>query len=1111
MTSRERAASGRLPTGTVTFVLTDIAGSTRFWEAEPAAMTTAVTRHYEIIDEVVDRHGGIRPLEQGEGDSTVSAFDSAAAALGAALDLQRILTAEPWTVSEPLRVRVAVLTGDAQLRGETAYVGPAITRAARLRSLGHGGQTLVSQSTATVAADELPDAAWLQDLGEHRLRDLSRPEQVFQLCHPDLLEAFPPLASTGSGAVELPVALTRFVGRSVELDEMAGALERDRLVTMTGSGGSGKTRLALEVARRTASRHGDGVRWCDLSALTDPELVSATIASSLGIPDVATGDTTDVICRHLADRRLLMVLDNCEHLAGACAALVEALLVRCGGLTILTTSREPLGAVGETTWHVPSLGVPPVDDVRAASDAVELFADRANMHRASFRLDDDNIGDVAMICRRLDGIPLAIELAASRVRTLTPAQILAGLSESFRMLTGGARTALPRQRTLEASIEWSHELLSDDERTLFRRLSVFAGGFTLDAAERVGGDELLPRAAVLDVLSHLVDRSLVQADDGGRGTRYRMLETIRDYARHKLNDAGESPSLRDRHLDYFGRLAVLAELQLETSVMVDWADLLDLELDNIRAALEWALDHGRSDDALRVVGALLPFWFARHLTEGRVRAGTALALDSGAPAARLKALVVEAATTTWSFVNPRRARELAEQAHRAASELGDKRSLARSQELLAFLAAFDDVSAGRSMFESAIALADESGDRWFSYLGQIHIGFLEVMSGSCGAAREATRSALAVARSTGNPLDIIESLAWSGFVALLTGELRGAERFLVEATEMARGARHAFYLPKCLEFSGMIALSAGRYAEAQERFAEELEIGRELEIVGTATAPALFWLAELAYAQDDPDAAGSSAASALALFESMDFKWGLAMSYNLVAGLACARGEIADARESADRSLGIARAAGLRREHGHALETLARLALLEGAHTRAQDLEHEALRLYVEGGLGLDIVVALEAIALMAADAESVEEATRLLAAADSRRAAIGFARYPRDRQGHDDLRSALQSVLQDRFELVWAEGAALRLDEAVAYATRARGERGRPSHGWDSLTPTEVQVVRLVREGLTNPQIGERLFIATGTVRSHLSHVFAKLGVTTRAELAGEAARRGV
>lgn len=565
-------AVSELPSGTVTLLLADIEGSTRLWETQPEEMAAAIARLDQTVSAALVTHAGVRPVEQGEGDSFVIAFGCASDAVACAVDLQRALLA-------PIRLRIGIHTGEVRLRDAVNYIGPTINRTARLRDLGHGGQTLLSGVTASLTEDQLPEGASLTDLGTHVMRDLPRPARVMQLCHPNLRNDFPPLRTTGSAVAHgLPVQLTTFIGRRVETRNLSDALATNRLVTLTGAGGAGKTRLALHVAATMVADYSDGVWYVDLAPLTDSDAVPVTVARGLGLPDQPGRSTIDTLLRFLHGRRLLLVLDNCEHVLDSSAGLITALLGAAPAVTVLATSREPLGVPGEVVWQVPSLSL--------ADEAIELFADRARHARTDFAVTDDNVAVVSQICHRLDGMPLAIEFAAARVRALTLSEIRDSLHDRFRLLTGSSRTAVRRQQTLRASVDWSHALLSEPERVLFRRLAVFHGGFALGAARAVAASDVAERYQVLDQLSLLVDKSLVVAENAGGSTRYRLLETVRQYALERLGESGEADEVRTRHRDHYAALAAALDA-LGRPGGCQPGDV-EVEIGNLRAAFEWS-------------------------------------------------------------------------------------------------------------------------------------------------------------------------------------------------------------------------------------------------------------------------------------------------------------------------------------------------------------------------------------------------------------------------------------------------------------------------------------------------------------------------------------------
>ncbi len=620
-----------LPTGTVTLLLADVEGSTRLWETQPEEMTAAFALLDRTLAKTVAAHNGVRPVEQGEGDSFVVAFSRATDAVACALELQRAPLA-------PIALRIGVHTGEVQLRDAGNYIGPTINKTARLRDLGHGGQTVLSGATEEMVFDRLPPGAWLADLGTYLLRGVARPERIVQLCHPGLRNEFPPLRSANTVVSHnLPAQLTSFVGRSDQIKDVRQLLAENRLVTLTGAGGAGKTRLALQVAAQMADEFGSEVWFVDLAPITDPDSVPVTTARALGLPEQPGPSAIDTLTRFIGGRRLLVVLDNCEHLLDASAELVVVLLAACPELTLLATSREPLGVTGEVTWRVPSLSI--------GDEAIELFTDRACRARPDFRING-HTATVTEICRRLDGMPLAIELAAARVRSLSLTEIADSLHDRFHLLTGGARTSMARQQTLRASVDWSHTLLSEPERVLFRRLAVFVGGFHLDAAHAVAAAGELERYEVLDQITLLVDKSLVVAEDRDGGTRYRMLETVRQYAAEKLREAGEDNDIRKRHRDYFMAMVdlLLTRARADRQQLPTGEDLIlpagsrpagryadaraeqtVIELDNLRAVFNWSTEIEPDPDTLmraaRGAAWLLDLPLADRLAEAAIRVG----------------------------------------------------------------------------------------------------------------------------------------------------------------------------------------------------------------------------------------------------------------------------------------------------------------------------------------------------------------------------------------------------------------------------------------------------------------------------------------------------------
>ncbi len=1102
-----------LPAGTVTFLLTDVEGSTRLWEAAPEEMSAAVARHYELLDAAVALHGGVRPVEQGEGDSVVAAFARAGDALAAGLDAQRALLAEPWPQGAPLRVRMALHTGDARLRDEGNYFGTAVNRCARLRGIAHGGQVLLSRATHDLVQDALPDDAELVDLGAHRLRDLGRPEQVFALVHPDVPPIRAPLRSLDTLPNNLPVEPSSFVGRDRELAQIAEALRTARALTLTGAGGCGKTRLALQAAADTLDRFSGGAWWVALAPLADAALLADAVATAVGVRPLPGQTAADAVVAHLAARRALLVLDNCEHLLAACAELTDALLRGCPDVTVLATSREPLGLPGETSWRVPSLSLPraPAGETiqsLAQSDAVRLFVERAVQVRPNFAVTNETAPAVAQICHDLDGIPLAIELAAARVRMLAPEQIAAGLADRFRLLTGGARTALPRQQTLRASVDWSHELLDDAERILFRRLGVFAGGFTLDACEEVCADDDLDRYAVLDLLTSLVDKSLVLVEEHGPFTRYRLLETVRHYALDRLLEAGETGALRDRHRDAFVALAERVEPDLLTEREPETLALLDAESANVHAAIEWAAQSD-PDLGLRLCSALALWWRLRGLfLAGDAAVKRALdAAPEGTSVLRARALWGRAYINVWAG-NTEVVEECTRDALAIGEALDDEWVQGRALHPLSIVLVLSDPGGAERIGTRSRDLARAAGDDFVVADTSQTIGYAHWMRDDYEASRREQAAAYEAAQRLGNR----EIIAFYWFAEATTPwgsadferRRQQLERGLAATSEIGDVASAGFgegFMAHLETLTGDPSAALERLERCHARL---LAAGSAMPLSSVET-----WMAVAQTALGRLDEARATFVD-LVEREADGFAWMLAWVHTWLAGVERLRGDgaaaVAQAREAGKVSERVGSAvllAGARRE-------LARCAATNGDWGEADRLLHEALGAYVEGEHPIFVPDALEALGEVAAGLESHAEAARLLAAGRRARSDLGVARWLPEQAHWDALAQRLREDLgEEAYAAAEAEGLGMAMDEAVAFVRRARGSRKRPAGGWESLTPTELDVVRHAAEGLTNPEIGERMFISRGTVKVHLSHVYAKLGVRNRSELAAEVARR--
>jgi predicted ATPase/class 3 adenylate cyclase len=659
------------PSGTVTFAFTDIEGSTQRWDRDRPAMQDAVQRHDALVAAAITGHGGY--VFKTVGDAFCAAFVRAKDAVAAMLAAQRALAEEDFSGVGGLTVRAAIHAGSAEER-DGDYFGPAVNRVARLLAIGHGGQILVSGTTAELLEGEIPPPASLRDLGLHRLKDLSRPERVYQLVAPDVRESFPALLSLDALPNNLPRRLTSFVGREAVLAEVTALTRKSALTTLVGPGGAGKTSCAIQAGAEVLDGSDDGVWLVELARISDPALVASAIGQTLSVPEIHNRTALETLLVYLKRKRLLLILDNCEHVIGEARAVASAILRGCPDVRILVTSREALNIAGEEVYRLPSLAVPATNAIKsddaARYGAVVLFTDRAHSVEKRFALTDKNVKYVAEICRRLDGIPLAIELAAARANILSPQQLAQKLDERFRVLTGGDRSALPRQQTMRALIDWSYDLLSDAERTVFRRLSIFVGGFTLETASTVCADEAIDEIAVLDLFTSLVDKSLVQVDQTGSAMRYRLLESTREYAREKLLESGEHAAICRSHATAYLDLAKRLEKAWLTMPSRDWVARVEPEMENWRAALDWALEtHG---DVLlgQRLAAVSDVTFVGSLNVGRHWVAVAQkTVDAATPLAVAVKLDLEEAYVAWRF------------AQHKASLAAAERVLARCREI----------------------------------------------------------------------------------------------------------------------------------------------------------------------------------------------------------------------------------------------------------------------------------------------------------------------------------------------------------------------------------------------------------------------------------------------
>jgi len=989
------------PGGMVTILFTDIEGSTALWEQDGARMSQALAAHDAIARRAVENRRGT--VVKSTGDGMHAVFEVAQDALEATLDMQRALADPVATGGISLRVRCGLHAGIVERR-DNDFFGSPVNRAARIMSAAHGGQVLLSQTVVDGLRECLPATVALRDLGLVRLRDLSTPERVFQAMHPELQQDFPALRSLEATPNNLPQQATVFIGREKELAEVATLLAGTRLLTLTGSGGCGKTRLVLQVAADALEQFSDGVWLTELAALADPILVPQAVATVLGVKEVQGRPLAQALIENLRDRRLLLCLDNCEHLLDACATLADGILRQCPGVKILASSREALGLAGEQAYRVPSLSVPDptlphtLDGV-AQFEAVQLFTSRALLARPDFTITDRNSSTIASICFRLDGIPLAIELAAARVRSLSVEEIERKLGQRFRLLTGGSRTALPRQQTLRSLIDWSYDLLNEAERALLVRLAVFAGGWTLDAADEVCMDADGADGTALDVLTSLIDKSLVLAEERNGATRCRLLETVRQYARDRLLEHDDIGRWRDRHLAYFLRLAEDAEPHLVDSGQQAWLDRLDTEHENLRSALAWSSGEGGDAVAgLRIAGALWLFWSVRgYPGEGRgwLTSLLATALDASA-ASRAKAL-------------------------------GAAGALAREQ---------GDYESAQTLQQESLAIWRESGDRRGIASALSSMGSLARVRSDYAAAKTLQMESLAIRREMNDRQGIATCLNSLGVLARELGDYPTARRYYEESMEIDRQLGDLRSLAVSLNNLGGMASDQGDNDAARALHGESLAIRRDLGDRG-GIASSLTNLGDVAGKLGEFDAAQALLDEALRIRRALDDRRGIAASLSVLGDVAQDRGDFARAQVLYDESLAIRRTLGDRWGVASSLNNLGNLAIDRDDASAARAMHSESLAIAQALGDRWGMAESLGGLASVALSFGGPGRGACMGGAATRQWEEVGAPSGPGKRPRFDRQIAAVRAAMADdaAFDAAWQEGRAMTLEQAIALA----------------------------------------------------------------------------
>jgi predicted ATPase/class 3 adenylate cyclase len=839
-------ATSPMPTGTVTFLFSDIEGSTQRWDSAPAAMDAAIKRHEGLLRAAFSRHHG--HVFKTVGDAFCVAFARSSDALAAAIEAQRTLCAQDFSAVGGLHVRMALHVGEASER-DGDYFGPAVNTVARLISAGHGDQILLSAVTRDLTFRHLPDGVSMTDLGMHRLRDLHEPLRVWQLRIEGLRSKFPPLKSLGALSNNLPSARTSFVGRGSELAAIEELLRDQRLLTLVGPGGVGKTRLAVQVGSKNVDAFPDGVWFVDLAPIADEALVGSVIAKVLGVSQRRGHRVEETIPRWLARQKLLLIIDNCEHLLDTVASIADAILAAAPNVILLVTSRQALGIGGEKIVRLSTLEVPSgTADLTAAVaerfGSIALFADRAALVDSSFALSDENAPIVAEICKRLDGIPLAIELAAARVKMLNVSNLARRLDERFKILTGGNRVALPRQKTLQALVDWSYELLTSPERALFNRLGIFAGGVSLDAAREICASDNVEATDLFDSLSSLVDKSLVVADTSGEREHYRLLETTRAYALEKLS-AAEREELAQRHATYFCAQAEAADKRYGTESNAQWLAEVELELDNYRAALQWALTDEK-DAAIggALAGALEQLWFRGGLSaEGVGWIGRAQALIDETAQPRVVARLWRA--LAWLF-DGKEKYDAASHALELYESISDETGKAWALVFLGFgVHQMGRPEESISIYGRALTAMRSAGNRWGAAVIVNRQATIHRDRGEIQQARELYLHALAEAKALGTEASAAVVLSDLAELEFSDGNVERAVELTGEALAIEISGKNAIHLANVYACSSIYRIALGELELARSDGREGLRWARKAQNA-LATAIVLQYFALLA-------------------------------------------------------------------------------------------------------------------------------------------------------------------------------------------------------------------------------------------------------------------------
>jgi len=1093
-----------LPSGTVTFLFTDIENSTQLAREHPETWEAARARHHAILREAIEFNNGF--VFQIIGDAFCAAFHKAGDALKASIKAQQDLQDEPWG-EFTIYVRMGIHTGEAEIEGNEYRGYTTLSFVQRLMSAGHGGQILISNTTENLLREQLPGQISLRDMGVNKFAGVPSPVRIFQVIASDLPMEFPPLRTLDNLPNNLPIQLTSFVGREKELTEVKQLLQNARILTLIGSGGTGKTRLSIQAASEVLDQYPDGVWFVELAPILDPLLVPRTTAIALGLRDEPQRPVVDMLCDYLHEKQMLIILDNCEHLVDACARLADRILHAAPNTRIFASSREALGIGGEVTYRVPSLGLPdlshlpPVESL-SQYEAVKLFIDRATSAVPTFTMTNDNAPALAQVCHHLDGIPLAIELAAAKIRVLSVEQIAKRLDDRFRLLTGGSRTVLERHQTLRAAIDWSYNLLSTVEQVLFQRLSIFVGGWTLEAAESVCADGLIKSEDVLNLMEQLIHKSLVIKGEEENESRYHMLETIRQYANEKLIESSESNTLRGRHLEYFLALAETAEPHLIRPEQLEWLPVLDADYENLRLALAWALEKELAELSLRLCVALGMFWVIRcYWIEGSNWLASALAKhtqeqDDTERVARVSALCQDVAFADL-LDNLERMKTSSELALKLAKAGLDQHDIAIARFYIGYtLVRLADHEKALPYLEESFTEFQELNDPYWEAYTYKWIVLQEFYLGGANHVEHGLQS-IELARKAGERLNLGHAFRIYSLMLSMHERIDEAREYLEEAEKVSKqiSSNPITLVFGQLQFAGIEWLSGNR----QQAKALFMEAQARLRLLGDKhdSSFCIENLGLLSMEEGDLDQAQVYLEEALSTARELGPKSILARRLALISILFYLQGNTEKSRHSLREGISLVK--DLTPSHkAHLLKSLF-------VSPYFQMPENSVLFLGTVSGSQKEFDIPKDILDLL-------------------------LNRYCTGVEAH-----ARKTLGNAAFESAFAEGQKMSLDEGLDLALKTVEEiteiklptsidaaenvmpailpsqRETEKKKYGGLTTREREVAAQIAQGKSNQAIAAELFLSLKTVEAHVTRILSKLGFTSRAQIAGWAVTKGL